>query len=101
MSKNYMEDQNVRAYYDVWIHGPTLFEHSFDREQFYKFVKACINYVGRGKVFEKLDRDILRLKLYDDFKKLREENYEAYENIKHKIIVEFETLLEYEDAAFP
>ena len=46
--KNYMQDNEVSKYYNQWIHGATLFDHPLDRERFFKFVKACINYVGKG-----------------------------------------------------
>ena len=99
--KNYMQDQDVRSYYDRWVKSPTLFDHRRDRERFFKFVKACINYVGKGNTFKKLDIDTLKLHLDDDLAKLRRENYEAYDNTKHEIVSLFQTLLEYEDTELP
>ena len=99
MAKYYMDDENVRKYYDRWISSPTLLEHPTDKESFYKFVKACIGYAGHGNVVRKLDTSILRLHLYDDLHDRYSEEY--YDEITHKIIVLFERLLNYEDTAFP
>ncbi len=101
MAENYMQDSEVSKYYDKWIHGPTLFDHPLDTERFYKFVKACTNYVGKGNTFKKLDIDILKAHLYDSFAELREKNYAAYDETVFKIVSLFQTLLEYEDTNLP
>ena len=99
MAKHYMDDDNVRKYYDMWISSPTLLDHPMDEKRFYKFVKACIDYAGHENVARKLDTSILRLHLYDDLHDRCSKEY--YDEITHKIIVLFEHLPNYEDTAFP
>ena len=99
MAENYMNDQNVRDYYDRWIHSPTLLDHVMDRERFYMFVKACVNYVGHPDVAKKINLEFLRDQLFDDFCDGRTDK--AYEGIKHKIISLFEILIEYENTPSP
>ena len=97
MAENYMADPNVRKYYDRWKTSPT--SHPLDMRNFYKFVKACVQFAGHEDVRKKLDTSILRLHLYDAFhEQYSEENYDKF---THKIIVLFETLLDYEDTTFP
>ena len=40
----------IKEYYDKWINGPTLLDHKLDRERFYRFVKACVNYAGSQNI---------------------------------------------------
>ena len=96
--KNYMQDQDVRDYYDKWINSPTLLDHPMDKERFYQFVKACISHVGKGELLKKLGIDILKTYLCDDLKILREGNYAKYEDTVGEIVSLFQTLLEYEDS---
>lgn len=99
MAENYMQDQNVRGYYDRWIHRETLIDHASDRERFYKFVKACVDYAGHKNLRRKLDTSILRLSLYDDLHSRYSEK--AYDDITHEIVVLFEEVRDYEDTPFP
>jgi len=97
--KNYMQDQDVRGYYDRWRKSPTLLDHPNDIEKFYKFVKKCVSFAGHKDTRKKLDTSILRLHLYDDLHGKYSEDY--YDKITHEIIVLFEHLLEYEDTTLP
>ena len=99
MAEHYMKDDNVRKYYDKWITSPTLLDHPADRERFYKFVKASVDYAGHQNVRRNLDPSILRLHLYDDLHDRYSEEF--YDDITHQIIDLFEHLLDYEDTAFP
>ena len=94
---DYMQDSEISKFYKEWRHGATSFDHILDRERFYRFVKSCVRHVGKGDLRRELDIDILKAYLYDDLAELRQNNYPAYEKEVHKIIVLFETLLEYED----
>lgn len=98
MSENYMKDKNVKQYYDFWVKGPTLFEHSLDRERFYKFVKSVVNWAGGKEVQKKVDHQYLKLHLYDDFHDKYSEEY--YDNLQRDIMVKVESLLEYEDTDY-
>lgn len=40
----YRMSKLVEKYYLAWVKGPTLLEHSLDRDRFYCFVKACMRY---------------------------------------------------------
>jgi len=104
MAENYMKDSNVRQYYNFWINGPTLFEHIRDRERFYKFVKAVVNWAGgresqgSRELQKKIDTSFLALHIYDSFHDKYSEEY--YDKLKHEILVEFEKLIEYEDTEY-
>jgi len=95
MVDNYMKDQNIKEYYDKWINGPTLLDHKLDRERFYRFVKACVNYAGCQNIRRKIDTQILKAFLYDDLH--GKCSQEGYEDITSEIVELFESLLEYEE----
>lgn len=96
-AKNYMNDVTIRKYYQRWALSPTI--HAADMENFYKFVKACVRFVGHGDLGRKLDISHLRAHLYDSFhdKYTRED----YDEFTHKIVVLFEHLRDYEDTTLP
>ncbi len=98
MAEHYMDDEVVKKYYTAWINSPTLLDHPMDTERFFRFVKACVAYAGHGNLLGKLDTSILRLHLEDLHSKYSEE---AYDDITHRIIVLFESILEYEDTDLP
>jgi len=96
MADNYMQDSTVYNYYRHWIACfPNLLGHSLDRESFYRFVKACIQYTEGKNIIRELDTSILRDHLYDD---LRDKcSADGYEDITSEIIILFERLIQYEN----
>jgi hypothetical protein len=96
VGENFMKDPNVRRYYESWVHREVpLGTNLLDREYFYRFVKACVKYAGRGKLRRKLNTDLLKLSLYDDWHERYPED--VYDEMKFQAAVLFEELLEYED----
>lgn len=90
-SVNYMNDDTVRKYYRKWELSPT--SHSMDREDFYKFVKACL------MVDKRLDLDYLKLALYDSFNEKYDEKY--YDEFTHNTVVLFEHLRDFANTTLP
>ena len=97
VTNNYMRDETVRKYYEAWALSPTT--HPADMEKFYKFVKACIRFVGQGDLGKKLDISYLRLHLYDSFHDKYTQEY--YDEFTHKIVSLFEHLRDYENTTLP
>ena len=104
---NVFDDEFVCKEYDRWINSPTLFEHYSDRERFYSFVIACIKYVKYKNLFitkqeawKSINMDTLKERLENDLADLRESNYSAYEAKLHEILVNFESLIEYEKVRY-
>ena len=96
MGENYMKDPVVREHYEKWVHREVpLGTNKLDREYFYRFVKACVRYAGKGNLRRKLDTDLLKLSLYDDWRERYPEK--VYDEMIYKAAVLFETLLSYED----
>lgn len=95
--ENYMADKNVKTYYEVWARSP--YKHPLDMERFYKFVKVCVNCVGRGHLGRKLDVSYLEASLYDSFR--GNHNEESWDKFRHEIVVLFEHLRDYEDTELP
>ena len=102
--KNVFDDEWVCTTYDRWINGPTPFaKHYLNRERFYSFVIACVKFVKykhpfvtKGEAWKSINMDTLREHLETDLAKLRDENYDLYEERLHEILIKFETLIEYE-----
>ena len=90
-SVNYMKDDTVKKYYEKWAFSPTT--HAMDRENFYKFVKACL------RIDKRLDIDYLKLSLYDSFREKYDEKY--YDEFTHDIVVLFEQLRDFANTSLP
>jgi len=99
MTENYMQDDNVKKYFNQWINSPTPLGHPFDTRRFYQFVKACVDYAGRPNLRRKLSIDILKLSLYDALHDKYSEK--AYENLGDEIVILFEHIIDYEDTVYP
>jgi len=102
--KNVFDDEWVYKAYDRWINDPYVFTVSyFARARFYDFVIACVKHVKyqnpfirKEEAWKSINMDTLREHLEADLAKLRDENYDLYEERLHEILVNFETLIEYE-----
>jgi len=105
-NKNFMNDEVVYKAYHRWINSPTLFGHPKDRENFYCFVISCVRYVKdikfvtKKEAWKNINMDILKEHLESDLAELRAQNYAAYAEKVHEILVNFETLLEYEKTRY-
>ena len=96
MTENYMQDQNVRQYYDRWINSPTPLGHPSDKRNFYRFVKACVAFFDHRDTSRNVRRELLEAHLYDDL-----HERQNYEYLRNEILVTLDTLLDYEDTSFP
>ncbi len=101
--KDFLNDKEVYQAYDRWINGPTLFDHFDDEQRFYDFVIACVRYVKYKHHFVKkevawksINMDTLRKRLEIHFAELKANNFSAFDERVHEILVKFETLIEYE-----
>jgi len=99
MTENYMQDANVKKYFDRWINTPTPLGHPSDTRRFYQFVKACVDYAGHPNLSRKLSIHSLKLSLYDALHDKYPET--AYENLVNEIVILFEHLIDYEDTVYP
>ncbi len=90
-SINYMRDDTVKKYYRIWDLSPTT--HGADKENFYKFVKACL------RIDKKLDIDYLKLALYDSFHDRYDEKY--YDEFCFQTVVLFEHLRDFANTKLP
>jgi len=88
---NYMKDETALAYYKVWALIPSLLGR--DRENFYKFVKACL------KIDRKLDIDYLKLVLYDSFHEQFDEKH--YDEFTSDVVILFEHLRDFYNTTLP
>ncbi len=105
--KDVFDDALVCETYKRWINGPTLFEHYLDRERFYSFIIACIKnvkyknpFMTKEEAWNSINMDVLKKRLEEDLAGLRERNYTAYEHKLHEILVNIETLIEYEKVRY-
>ena len=101
MAERFIDDKTVREHFDRWMASPTLFDHPSDREHFYKFVKASVNYARQrsNKLWDQINMTVLEANLYDVLRnKYSQKNWE---DILHKIKSKFENLIFYENTPFP
>jgi hypothetical protein len=102
--KIFMENKVVSQAYDRWINDPHLFAHNyFERQLFYHFVIACVRYVKsipfitREEGWRRIDMVILKDCLCADLSKKK--NAEWGSEVT-KILIRFETLIEYEKTRY-
>jgi hypothetical protein len=100
MKTNYYMHELIEKYYRVWINGPTLMEHSLDRDRFYRFVKACIRYSKHWNAKQDIHGSWLRYFLERDLPK-RYTNKQFREKIIREIVILFEDILDFNKTLFP
>ena len=97
MAVNYMNNETVWKYYKGWIDRPTAFKsHPLDKEQFYKFVKACVQFAKGGNIRMILDTSELRLCLIVSYSSHGNMSESVYRWECDKVILRFEELIGYE-----
>jgi hypothetical protein len=95
--KNYMQDKEVYKLFNLWIHSPDpmLLNNSLDRQSFFRFVKACFDFAGHHPYSNKIDVGLFSASFVDAL--TGKHNKEFIEELRHKSVILFETIIEYED----
>ena len=97
MAKNYIQDKWVYKMFKIWISSPDpmLLNNLQDRQDFYRFIKACFDIAGRHPYGKKLDMDIFNA----SFTEATRDKYpeETRELLRRQSVTLFERIIEYED----